>query len=86
MLCESHVGYLSDFTVYTGADTVYPEPSIILSKPSEDYSRLLVLSLLEGFYNAGKNLTLYNPCTSPELLRVFFGHESQQKELASLQK
>ena len=86
MLCESHIGYLSDFTVYTGADTVYPEPSIILSKPSEDYSRLLVLSLLEGFYNAGKKLTLYNPCTSPELLRVFFGHESQQKELASLQK
>ena len=86
MLCESHIGYLSDFTVYTGADTVYPEPSIILSKPSEDYSRLLVLSLLEGFYNTGKNLTLYNPCTSPELLQVFFGHESQQKELASLQK
>ena len=46
MLCESHTGYLSD--------TVYPEPSITLPKPFEDYSNpsKIVLSLLEGFYNA----------------------------------
>ena len=54
MPCVSHTGYLSDFIVYTGADTVYPEPSITLPKPFEDYSNLskIILSLLEGFYHA----------------------------------
>ena len=49
MLCESHTGYLSDFIVYTGVDTVYPEPGITLPKPFEDYSSPseIVLILLE---------------------------------------
>ena len=62
MLCKCHTGYLSDFIVYTGADTVYLEPSITLPKPFEGYSNPseIVLSLLEGFYNAGYNLALDN--------------------------
>ena len=58
MLCENHKGYLSDFIVCNGADTVYPKPSITLPKPFEDYSNpsKILLSLFEGFYNAGYNL------------------------------
>ena len=60
MLCESPTGYLSDFIVYTAADIVYPETSITLPKPFENYSNLskIVLNLLEGFYNAGYSLSL----------------------------
>ena len=78
MFCESHTSYLSDFIVYIGADTVYPEPSITLPKPMEDYSNPseIVLSLLEGFYNAGYNLAMENLCASPELLRVLFENKT----------
>ena len=78
MLCESQTGYLSDFIVYTGADTVYPEPSITLPKPSEDYSNLskIILSLLEGFYHARYNLALDNLYTLPELLQVLLENKS----------
>ena len=86
MLCESHTGYLSDFIVYTGADTVYPEPRIILPKLCEDYSNPLkiVLSLLEGFYNAGDNLSLHDLYALPELLRVLFENKNDAYE--TLQK
>ena len=78
MLCESQTGYLSDFIVYTGADTVYPEPSITLPKPSEDYSNLskIILSLLEGFYHARYNLALDNLYTLPELLQMLLENKS----------
>ena len=78
MLSESHTGYLSDFIVYTDAGTVYPEPSITLPKPFEDYSNpsKIVLSLLEGFHNAGYNFALENLHTSPELLRVLFENKT----------
>ena len=78
MFCEIHTGYLSDFIVYTGADTVYFEPSITLPKPFEDYSNPsnIVLSPLGRFYNAGYNLALDNLYTSPELLRVLFENKT----------
>lgn len=61
MLCESSIGYPSNFIVYCGADTSYPEPSSIsLPKPFDDYKNpsKVVLSLMEGFYNKGYNLAL----------------------------
>ena len=44
-----------DFIFYTGADTVYTEPSITLPKFSEDYSNhsKIVLWLLDRFYKYG---------------------------------
>ena len=55
MLRERSTANLSDFIVYTGADTVYPEPSITLSKPLEDYTNPLkiVIILSEELCNAG---------------------------------
>ena len=38
MLHGRRTANLSDFIVHTGADKVYPEPSITLSKPLEDYA------------------------------------------------
>ena len=38
MLHGRSTANLPDFIVHTGADTVYPEPSITLSKPLEDYT------------------------------------------------
>ena len=53
---------------------MYLESIITLPKPFEDYSNpsKIVLSLFEGFYNAGYNLTLDNLYTSPEFFFFFF--------------
>ena len=55
MLRERSTANLPDFIDYTGADTVYPEPSITLSKPLDDYTNPLkiVIILSEGLCNAG---------------------------------
>ena len=55
MLRERSTASLPDFIDYTGADTVYPEPRITLSKPIEDYTNPLkiVIILSEGLCNAG---------------------------------
>ena len=55
MLRERGTANLPDFIDYTGADTVYPEPSITLSKPLEDYTNPLkiVIVFSEGLCNAG---------------------------------
>ena len=57
---------------------MYLESIITLPKPFEDYSNpsKIVLSLFEGFYNAGYNLALDNLYTSPELLRVLFENKT----------
>ena len=76
MLCESDSAYLWKFLVYTGVATIYPVPSITLPKPFHEYKNpsKVVLSLLDGLYNQGYNVTLDNLYTSPELLRVLFMH------------
>ena len=45
---------------------------------TQDYSNpsTIVLSLLEGFYNARYNLVLDNLYTSPELLQVLFENKT----------
>ena len=74
MICESETGYLCNFIVYTGEDTLYPPSSINLPKPFESYGNpsKVVLSLMEGFYNLGYQLAVDNLYTSPELLHVLF--------------
>ena len=74
MICESETGYLSNFIVYTGADTKYPRPTIPLPKGFDEYTNpsKVVLSLMEGFYNQGYNIALDNLYTSPELLKALF--------------
>ena len=74
MLCESDTGYLSDFIVYTGADTKYPPPSVQLPKQFDEYENpsKVVLSLMEGFYQKGYNIVLDNLYTSPELLKALY--------------
>ena len=72
MLCESSTGYLWNFIIYTGADTVYPLPSINLPKSFDDYGNTskVVLSLVGGLYNKGYKVVLDNLSTSPELFRA----------------
>ena len=50
MLCESSTGYLWKIIIYTGADTVYPLPGVVLPKPFDEYGNpsKVVLSLLNG--------------------------------------
>ncbi|XP_066920134.1 piggyBac transposable element-derived protein 4-like [Clytia hemisphaerica] len=74
MLCESSTGYLSDFIVYTGADTIYPAPDVPLPKNFLEYTNpsKVVLSLMTGYYNKGYNLALDNLYTSPELLKALY--------------
>ena len=69
MLCESSTGYLWKFIIYTGADTVYPSPGVVLPKPFDDYGNpsKVVLSLLHGLYNKGYKVVLENFYNSPEL-------------------
>lgn len=78
MICESDSGYLSNFIVYTGADTKYPPPSIPLPKEFDDYSNpsKVVLSLMEGFYSKGYNIVLDNLYTSPELLKALYQNDT----------
>ena len=74
MLCESETGYLSNFIVYTGADTVYPEPDVLLPKAFDEYTNYskVVLSLICDYYNQGYNVALDNLYTSPELLKALY--------------
>ena len=74
MLCESATGYLRDFIVYTGADTIYPEPPHQLPKPFEQYKSpsKVVLALLAGLFNKGYSLALDNLYTAPELLKALW--------------
>ena len=53
MVCMSDTSYLLRFIIYTGASTVYQEPTEELSKPFDNYSNpsKVVLSLLYDFYN-----------------------------------
>ena len=55
MLRERGTANLPDFIDYTDADTVYPEPSITLSKLLEDYTNPLKIVIIfsEGLCNAG---------------------------------
>ena len=78
MLCESDTAYLWKFIVYTGAETIYHVPSISLLKPFTEYKipSKIVLSLMDGLYNKGYNVTLDNLYTSPELLRVLMFNET----------
>lgn len=61
---------------------MYPEPSITMSKPFEDYTNpsKIAFSLLEGFYNAGYNLALDNLYKSLELLQVLFENKTDAYE------
>ena len=78
MLCESDTAYLWKFIIYTGAETIYPVPNIPLLKSFDDYKipSKIVLSLMNGLYNQGYNVTLDNLYTSPELLRLLFHHQT----------
>ena len=73
MLCSTS-GYLHKFIVYTGADTRYVEPDVLLPQEFEKYTNpsRVVLSLMDGNYNKGHKLALDNLYTSPELLHALF--------------
>jgi len=62
MICESDTGYLSNFIVYTGDDTKYPQPSVPLPKEFDEYTNpsKVVLTLMEGFYGKGHNLAIFS--------------------------
>ena len=92
MLCESSTGYLWNFIIYTGADTVYPLPSINLPKSFDNYGNpsKVVLSLVDGLYNKGYKVVLDNLYISPELFRALllndtdaFGTLREKKGLPS---
>ena len=70
--------YLWKFIIYTGADTVYPSPGVVLPKPFDEYgnSSKVVLSLLHGLYNKGYKVMLDNLYTSPDLLRALVQNET----------
>ena len=55
MLRERSTVNLPDFIVRPATDTVYPKPSITLSKPLEDYTNpsKIVIILSEGLCNVG---------------------------------
>ena len=55
MLRERATVNLPAVIVHTGRDTVYPEPSITLSKPLEDYTNptKIAIILSEGLCNPG---------------------------------
>ena len=78
MLCESSTGYLSNFIVYTGADTSYPPPNISLPKPFDEYKNpsKIVLSLLDGFYHQGYSLAVDNYYSSPELFKALYDNKT----------
>ena len=66
MLCENDTAYLWKIIIYTGAETIYPVPNIPLLKSFDDYKipSKIVLSLMNGLYNPGYNVTLDNLYTT----------------------
>ena len=58
--CESNTGYLWRFIIYTGADTIYMQPNVKLTKPFGDYTgpSKVVLFLNDVLYNEGYNVSL----------------------------
>ena len=69
MLCESKMGYLLNFIIYTGATTEYPDQPDPLPVIFEEYKSpsKVVLSLLHDYLHKGYCVTLDNYYTSPEL-------------------
>ena len=76
MCCESDTGYLYSFIVYTGADTKYTPPNVILPKEFDEYTNYtkVVLSLIDGLYKQGYSVTVDNLYTSPELLLALYAN------------
>ena len=68
MLYESATGYLCDFIIYTGTETLYPSPNVKLPMPFENFKNTskVVLSLFTAFYKKCYNLpsTIYTHCQS----------------------
>ena len=53
MLYESATGYLCDFIICTGTETLYPSPNVKLPMPFENFKNTskVVLSLFTAFYS-----------------------------------
>ena len=68
MLCESKMGYLLNFIIYTGATTEYPDQPDPLPVIFDEYKSpsKVVLSLLHDYLHKGYCVTLDNYYTFPE--------------------
>ena len=60
MLCEISTGYLYNFIIYTGADSIYEFPTAPLHKPFDDYVNpsKVVPFLMKGLYGKGYNIVV----------------------------
>ncbi|XP_012565096.1 piggyBac transposable element-derived protein 4-like [Hydra vulgaris] len=79
MCCESKIGYLYRFIIYTGSDIDYPAPSnITFPKAFDEYASYskVVLSLIDGLEKQGYCVTIGNLYTSPELLTALFYNQT----------
>ena len=72
MLCESKTGYVCNFAVYSGQNTILPTPPTHLPDNIDSYTipKKVVISLVTKLINKGYCITLDNYYNSPELSKV----------------
>lgn len=71
MLCESKSGYVYQFIIYTGKDTLFDNNYQYLCKSSQ-----VVMTLMQPLLNKGYCLTTDNYYTSPELADILLSKQT----------